>query len=204
MAILADSKGKTADGGELARRLAGMGYGVLALDLRGTGETRITRRSERDAEGAFEAQVLGVEAGVAYDGLRLGRPIFTMRVYDLLKTAEYLRTRPEVDTANIGLIGRNSCGMPALYAAALDKGLKGVLADSAMASFSELVTAKIYTWNFMDFLPGPALPRPAAGRRVARAQGALGEQPAGCRKTCAGPLQRRTELRLDHRRVQES
>ena len=151
--ILADSKGKTADGGALARALAGMGYGVLAVDLRGTGETRITRRSERDQEGAYEAQVLGVEAGVAYDGLRLGRPVFAMRVYDLLKTAGYLRTRPEVDAANIGLIGRNSCGMPALYAAALDPGIKGVLADSALASFSELVTAKIYTWHFMDFIP---------------------------------------------------
>ncbi len=151
--ILADSAGKTADGGALAERLVAAGYGVFAVDLRGYGETRITERSNRDRQGGFEAQTLGVEAGVAYDGLRLGRSIFAMRIFDLRRVVDYLASRPEVDAARIALIGRNSCGTQVLYAAALDDRVAGVLVDRSLESFSELVRAKLYTWHFMDFLP---------------------------------------------------
>ena len=151
--ILADSKGKTSDGAVLARSLAEAGYGVFAVDLRGTGETRITKRSGRDEQGGFEAQTLGVQAGVAYDGLKLGRSIFAMRVHDLLQVVTYLSATEEIDNGRIALIGRSSCAHLALYAAAVDERIKGALADSALVSFSDLVKTKLYTWHFMDFLP---------------------------------------------------
>jgi len=151
--ILADSKGKTSDGAELARSLAAAGYGVFAVDLRGMGETAITQRSDRDKQGGFEAQTLGVEAGVAYDGLKLGRSIFAMRVHDLLQVTAYLSARNEIDSGKIALLGRSSCGHAALYAAAVDQRIKGVLADSALVSFAEIVNTRLYTWHFMDFLP---------------------------------------------------
>ena len=153
--LLADSKGKTADGGALALQLAAAGYGVLAVDLRGCGETKITRTNpERDGAGGLMAQTLGVEASVAYDGLKLGRSIFAMRVYDLLKTAGSLMSRPDVDReAGLALIGRSSCGPPALYAAALETRIKAVLVDSSLVSFSALTRPGVYSYHFIDFLP---------------------------------------------------
>ncbi|HUU27569.1 MAG TPA: alpha/beta fold hydrolase [archaeon] len=154
-AILVDSQGKTADQGTLARKLAEQGYGVFAVDLRGMGETRITKQSERDNLGGFEAQTLGQEASAAYDGLKLGRSVFAMRVYDLLKVVDYLCSRNEVEQGSgVALIGKSSCGPLALYAAALDERIKGVILDSSLVSFSELVNSRYYTYNFMDFLPG--------------------------------------------------
>jgi len=151
--VLADSRGRTAADIELARSLASQGYAVLAVDVRGCGETEITRRSDRDRSGGFEAQVLGVMAGVAYDGLKLGRSIFAMRVFDIGRAVEYLRTRQDIDPQRIAVAGRGSCGTHALYAAALDPQIAGVLADSSLVSWSELVQAKLYRWHFEDFLP---------------------------------------------------
>ncbi len=151
--VLADSKGRSATDIELARSLAAQGYAVLAVDVRGCGETEITRRSDRDRRGGYEAQVLGVMAGVAYDGLKLGRSVFAMRVFDIGRAVEYLRTRDDIDPRRIAVAGRGSCGTHALYAAALDPTIAGVLADSSLVSWSELVRAKLYTWHFQDFLP---------------------------------------------------
>ncbi len=151
--VLADSRGRSAADIELARSLAAQGYAVLAVDLRGYGETEITRRSNRDRAGGYEAQVLGVMAGVAYDGLKLGRSIFAMRVFDIGRAVEYLRTREDIDPRNIAVAGRNSCGLHALYAAAVDPEVAGVLADSSLVSWSELARAKLYSWHFQDFLP---------------------------------------------------
>jgi cephalosporin-C deacetylase-like acetyl esterase len=152
--ILIDSQGKTADGGALARKLASSGFGVLALDLRGMGETR-TKKNGRDRRGGFQAQTLGVDAGMAYDGLKLGVSIFAMRVYDLLKTTDYLLSRDDVNReVGTAIIGKSSCGPLALYAAALEERIKGVLVDSSLASFRELTLPGLYYYNFIDFLPG--------------------------------------------------
>jgi cephalosporin-C deacetylase-like acetyl esterase len=151
--VIANSHGHTAQDVELAQSLRAQGYAVLTVDLRGEGETRVKMLSDRDSIGGFEAQLLGVMAGVAYDGLKLGRSIFAQRVYDLNRSVEYLRTRGDIDPERVALIGRGSCGTQALYAAALDGKISGVMTDSSLVSWSDLVRAKLYTWHFEDFLP---------------------------------------------------
>ena len=152
--VVVDAKGKTADSGALAKRLVSAGYGVFAVDLRGYGETRVTKNSDRDDTGGLMAQTLGIEASLAYDGLKLGRSIFAMRVYDLQKTLKYVLSRDDIDrTKGVALIGKSTCGPIALYAAALEKEVKGVLVDSSLAGFREIVKPELYTYNFIDFLP---------------------------------------------------
>jgi len=152
--ILLDSHGKTRGGTGLAEQLVSEGYGVFAADLRGMGETALADADSLEREGTVAARILGDEAGGAYDGLRLGRSIFAMRVYDLLQVVEYLVSREEVDERKIAVIGKKSCGSLALYAAAIDERIKGVMVDSSLALFADLVTSRDYTWHFMDFLPG--------------------------------------------------
>lgn len=137
----------------LARGLSERGCAALIVDLRGLGETRITRRSSRDESGGFEALTLGVEAGVAYDGLKLGRPIFAMRLFDLQQVFNYLVTRQDVNQERLAVAGVDSCGPLALYAAALDDRVQSVLLDRSLNKFSDLVTNKMYEYHFLDFLP---------------------------------------------------
>lgn len=152
LVVLADSRGKAADRGALALALARSGVGVAAVDLRGYGETASTEVSERDQMGGLMAQTLGAQASLAYDGLALGRSIFAMRVYDIQRVLEYLRTRPEV--SRLALAGRGSCGPLALYAAALEGNLAGVMLDSSLVAWRELTRPGLYSYNFIDFLPG--------------------------------------------------
>lgn len=154
LVVLADSRGKAADRGALAVSLAKAGVGVLAVDLRGWGETEVTRRSERDRMGGLMAQTLGMEASMAYDGLYLGRSIFAMRVHDLQRTIEFARSLPQSIPGAVAVAGRGAAGVAALYAAALDGKLAGVMLDSALVSWRELTRPGLYTWNFIDFLPG--------------------------------------------------
>jgi cephalosporin-C deacetylase-like acetyl esterase len=152
--ILADSRGKSFDRGQLALALAGHGIGVFVVDLRGYGETEVSRRSARDRMSGLMAQTLGMDASLAYDGLYLGRSIFAMRVFDLQRAIEYIRKRPEPENGAIAIAGRNSCGPVALYAAALADGLQGVIVDSCLSSWRNLTMPGIYKYNFIDFLPG--------------------------------------------------
>ena len=151
--VIADSRGKTSDNLNLARSLAEDGSAVLIVDLRGYGETAISISGVRDSLGGYESQLLGAMAGAAYDGLKLGRPVFAQRVFDLNRAVEYLRGRGDIDPGRIALLGRKSCGMHALYAAALDSRIAGVITDSSLVSWSALVSSKLYTWHFADFLP---------------------------------------------------
>jgi len=132
--------------------MAGKGIGVFMADLRGMGETARSDGDTQDTRGGIEARILGDEASGAYDGLKLGRSIFGMRVYDLLQIVEYLSNQTET-AGPIAVVGRNSCGPVALYAAALDERVKAVAVDESLALFSDLVTTRDYTWHFMDFLP---------------------------------------------------
>ncbi len=142
-----------ADNLALSRELAGQGLAVMLVDLRGWGETR-PDSNERDLMDKWQSQTLGIEASLAYDGLRLGRSVFAMRVHDLLSCVDYLAGRPELGDGKVALLAHSSAGPLALYAAALDSRVKGVLADSSLATFLELTRPVLYRYGFIDFLPG--------------------------------------------------
>ncbi len=87
--ILADDRGKAAACGEggLFQQLTGAGYPVLAIDLRGYGETQTTGQTNRDRQGGWVAQLLGVESmGYAYGARHTGHTLIGMRIFDLLQT----------------------------------------------------------------------------------------------------------------------
>jgi hypothetical protein len=85
------------EAGEMLRA----GWAVCALDVRGTGET----------------------GGVGYlfqKNLLQGRPLASLQLYDLLRVADYLQTRPDLDTAGLALWADGRFAFLALLAAALD------------------------------------------------------------------------------------
>lgn len=71
------------------------GSKVLIPDLRGLGETA----------GDPDTTFMGDEASRNGMGIRLARPLIGMRVKDALCCVNYLRTRADVDPAQIGLLG---------------------------------------------------------------------------------------------------
>ena len=87
-------------------RLVERGFGVLAIDVRGTGETATTD---------FEA---------ATNALMMDRPLFGQRVWDVLRAVDFLWERcyiaPQIDKGRLVVAGEGMGGLLALYACALD------------------------------------------------------------------------------------
>jgi hypothetical protein len=59
--------------------------------------------------------------GLALNALLLGKTLMGMRIWDVMRTADYIRSRPEPMVAGLGCLGLPGGGMDTLFAAALDE-----------------------------------------------------------------------------------
>src|SRR5439155_1888615 len=93
---------------------------VLALDLRGLGET---------APAVLDAKkpsFFGVDFKDAFLGIHLNRPLLGQRVYDLLSLVDRLAA----DASSIAIVARGITGPIALHAAALDPRIQAVRVEN--------------------------------------------------------------------------
>lgn len=153
--ILADGAGTTDENARLSIRLAEAGVGVMAVDLRGIGETRITRRSPADAGDGLVARSMGQEAIAAHQAMAIGRTMLAMRVFDLLRVVEHASAvSGDGATPAIAIIGRGSCGPVALQASLLSDRVSGTLIEDSLVSFLDLTQPRLSAFHISDYLPG--------------------------------------------------
>ena len=132
-------------GGRLQRDVA-EGRIVLALDVRGWGETR-----DRGSKAKYHNH----EHRTATVALHVGRPLLGQRVEDVLGAIEYLRARPDVDAQRIELEGVGRAGPVVLHAAVLDPGVASVHCSNWIESWISGVVAKPLQANVVDLVvPG--------------------------------------------------
>ncbi len=133
--LYADSRGKAAaaaPGGEL-ETLVRSGRIVMAVDLRGYGETR--------DRGAYEKN-MNDEERTAMIAMHLGRPLLGERVEDIVTCLDYLESRSDVDPSEIELIAIGRVGPVGLHAAYLDDRIKRVVLRDAIRSWIADVVAQ--------------------------------------------------------------
>lgn len=124
--------GKTADaapGGPI-ERLVGEGAVVLAVDLRGTGQTKPAGSEWKDA----------------YTGYLLGRSYVGLRAEDILQAARWLQSRTAANgrPSGVRLSAVGHVGIPVLHAAALEPGLfQSVQLVRTLASWSGVVRSRL-------------------------------------------------------------
>ena len=144
----------------LLERLLPLGWLVMAIDVRGRGETA-PRPNGRPPNPVMEA-----ESFLAYEALVLGRPLFGMRMRDAQLAIDYLHTREDVAREGVVLAGWGAGGHLTLHLAVLDPRVRGRGHGGRP-----------------DLLPGPggarALPVPDRGHRPRG--GARAGQPGGLR-----------------------
>lgn len=100
-----------------AEALCDMGYASLTLDARGIGQTM----------------------GIAQDNWSIGYETFKQggdpaqykQVYDALKGLDYVKTRGDLDSNNVSILGESIGGMWAIIAAAEEPAFKGVVTFSS-------------------------------------------------------------------------
>ena len=173
--LYVDGRGKHvgAEPGGAIQTLVNQGHAVLAIDMRGSGETTpATTRHFR-----------GNEFPLTYLGIHLGRPLPGQRAEDVLAALEVLLEREEVDPEQVRLVGIERGGPVALHAAALEPRFTEVAIEEAIESWIDVVATPLARGQLEQIVPGalerydlPDLvraiaPRPVQVRRPVDATG---------------------------------
>jgi predicted esterase len=135
---------------DYACQLAQHGLLVFAPVLRDLGERIESRPAFRTGEGPWEKSC----QMAALVGLLLGKSLAGLRVWDVMRTVDYIRSRPEPMTQDIGCLGLSGGGVVALYAAALDDRLSAVVIDGALCTFRASIMAIEHCAD--NYVPGLA------------------------------------------------
>jgi dienelactone hydrolase len=137
------------------------GVNVVAIDVCGIGETRLQTAQEtrlqsvrETNEVAYDALLCGPESQWARRALNAGLSLFGLRVFSVLRTLAYLRTRPEISAKEISVVGVGRGGLWALYAAALDGDISRVALLRCLSSYKCLVEHRRHNHHFSLYLPG--------------------------------------------------
>ena len=124
-----------------------LGHAVLAVDLRGWGDTTPAMYPYETVSWG------GIDRYLAYTSAALGDPVLAMRVRDALASLAYLRTRTEVDPDRVVVTGCGLAGVVALHLAALDDRLAGAVIWDAPVSFKSLLAETDVSWPADAFFP---------------------------------------------------
>ena len=146
--IYVHGDGKDADAapGGAIEKLVSDGQIVLAVDLRGWGETAPGKPRPN------KPNFFGVDEQEVFLGLHLNRPLLGQRTYDLLAMVALLKQQ-QPDTP-IQVIGVNGAGAVALHAAALDSRIELVTIARGFAAWSDVVTTPISHNQLTNAVPG--------------------------------------------------
>jgi hypothetical protein len=139
-------QGKAADagpGGPIERLVLG-GDRVLAVDLRGTGQTRSNSRGW----GSPDHQ----DGYLAY---MLGRSYVGMRVEDVFVCARHAAERAEGKADAVDLVAIGSVGIPAIHAAALEPNLfRSVSLRRTLVSWSDVIHKGLHNLSVVSVVHG--------------------------------------------------
>ncbi len=125
-AVLADPAGKEAAlATRAAHALLGAGWQLLALDLRGTGETAPPHDAIAGAPDHNSAEW----------SVWMGRPLLGQWCWDILSAVDHVAARADVDAHQIALVGTGAAALAAVCAGALEERVRSVTAFGMLASF---------------------------------------------------------------------
>lgn len=128
-------------------KLVAAGRVVLAVDLRGFGET--TDHSRRNAGKYFNN-----EHRNAVIALQIGRPLIAQRVVDTLAALDVLLARPDVDPKTVHLVAVGRAGPVGLHAAALDTRFAGVTIERSITNWLDVLAAPLGHNHLTHVVPG--------------------------------------------------
>ena len=132
----------TLESGEDVSKYMDAGYAVLSLALR---------------PDAGDIKRYGANWGAWARGMSCGKPSTGMRIYDILRSVDYLETRTDlIDKNRIGCIGSQPLNaMYTLYAAALDPRIRSVVMEDLVTTYKPSTEdiSGWYAWNSDMYIP---------------------------------------------------
>ncbi len=110
--------------------LATLGFFVLAVDAFGAGE-----RGIGEALGEYHGEMTAAPL------FPLGRPLSGIQVYENMRAADYLISRPEVDAEKLGITGASGGGNQSMYAGAWDERFRAVVPVCSVGTYQAYLGA---------------------------------------------------------------
>nr|MDO8098667.1 acetylxylan esterase [Candidatus Njordarchaeota archaeon] len=140
----------------LAEYFVSKNMGVLGVDVRGTGDTKYAQEFE-----------------LATDSLMLGRSLIGQRIWDVVRSIDFLHERFPQKRVKIGILGNGVPGLLAILSAALDDRIHFTIANQTPLSFKSLILerqtfpASLFLFDILKFFDLPQIaialaPRPLA------------------------------------------
>jgi hypothetical protein len=100
----------------------------------------------------------------------LGQTLIGWRVWDIVRTIDYIATRPDLDASRVGCMGISGGGTATLFAAALEPHLRVAMVSGYLNTFRDSVGSLahcvdnyvpgILNWAEMSDIAGLIAPRP--------------------------------------------
>jgi dienelactone hydrolase len=89
---------------------------------------------------------------LAVNAMLLGKSLLGLRIWDVMRLVDYIRTRPEAPGAAIGCVGFSGGGTVALFSAALDQRISCTVVNSYFNTFRDSIMAIEHC--LCNYLPG--------------------------------------------------
>jgi cephalosporin-C deacetylase-like acetyl esterase len=131
-----------------AESMVEAGYVVMAPDLRGWGESSPRHTMNPGSSG------YSIQYQTAQRALLVGKTMVGMQVDDLLRSFDYLASRPDVDPRRISLFGKGDGGTVALCATALEPRIQKVASEGALSSYMSVARRKFHENLERIIVPG--------------------------------------------------
>ncbi len=150
--IYVNEAGKSAGagpGGEI-EQLISKGFVVLAIDVRGEGETRPLPNDEQ----ANEVYRLFGHYDSAMTAVLMGKTLVGMRAGDVVRGVDLLASRREVDAGKIFGFGVGAGALVLLHAAVVEDRFQGLYLERLLESYISVVTHKLHRDVFESVVPG--------------------------------------------------
>ena len=121
--------------------LAREGNLVVAVDVRGIGETRPLHSESSCNEFG---QLFDLETAMTYMTWFMDQSLLGMRVQDVVQSVDYVISRHDTDAKNLHVIGKGMGGLWCLYAAALDPRIRSLISVQSLLSYRSLTQVDRY------------------------------------------------------------
>lgn len=148
---------------DFAIQVAEAGLAAVAIEPMGFG-------CRRDAINARRGLAFKACEPVAGGALMVGQTLIGWRVWDIMRTIDYIATRGELDANRIGCMGISGGGTATLFATALEPRIRAALVSGYLNTFQNSIGSLahcvdnyvpgILNWAEMHDIAGLAAPRP--------------------------------------------
>ncbi len=128
-----------------------------ALAASGNVVLAITPRPSPPGTDDMKSPILGPFYLLSLRADLMGRTLIGLRVDDVIRAADYLASRADVDPNRINAVAGGHMGLVLLHAAVLDPLLKRIAVDRSLTSYRSLLDAPLPIGAPEDVLPGALL-----------------------------------------------